>query len=760
MDHQQLTQTATEVDDHGNILRQAGIQLDANGQIFYATDNERNLGSYLRNTAESLTALYTSGESMRSQLVMTAESLTTVFNKTGIDSLGASETLYSRQVMTAESLTTVFQKTGIDSLGVGETLYSQQMHTAESLTTVFEKTGIDSLSNGETLYSRQIQTAESMTTLYTKTGVGSLGANETLYSFVVQTAESINQEVGNVESGLYSRISQTESQISLKVSNGDVATQLSVEMDNVSISNGNLVVDGYVTAAQLNAQKARFDNLESPNGGIVGIYSGSVNASDTITGPTLYASSSLSIGTGTNGGSGTLYYRGTQYYRQAIKMGGVAGSIALGYFLGDSTTALNLDHYHSISASEGTGANAGRILITLGAPQASEGSANFNIAATQFYQDGVAAARDEGKAAVTLNDPTWNAISGDLTSSRTVTVSTDGRTPSLSKSVPLFLTVSGQTVYLRADSSSGTAYAKATVTAPDQTVYYWENNTRYSFPSGGKRLSGGVDIMVGTSESNRYWVLYPTATTLSSAWSGSGDTKTYTLTGDNVNSKSMSLTYTESVWSNGSKTITVTSSDKPNDNRVFQHTVTAPTQTVYYWENNTRYSFPSGGKRLANGVDIMVGTSESNRHWVLYPTVNVSRSAWSGGHATFSPSSGTGSSYDLYLGYQIKDNVYPYGKLINICQVDGQYKTDTGYNIALWCEPVLNSSNNTTEEMKITLDGTTALKVRVLMTDTSIVNTAAKTYNARGWAKIYFTDSNGQNYEMAKKYISFSQTFS
>lgn len=461
MDHQQLTQTATEVDDHGNILRQAGIQLDANGQIFYATDNERNLGSYLRNTAESLTALYTSGESMRSQLVMTAESLTTVFNKTGIDSLGASETLYSRQVMTAESLTTVFEKTGIDSLG-----------------------------NGETLYSRQVQTAESMTTLYTKTGVGDLGPGDTLYSFVIQTAESINQEVGNVEQGLYSRITQTESQISLKVSSGDVATQLSVEMENVSITNGNLVVEGYIAAetvasiyatiSDLNAQKARFDNLESSTGGIVHVYSQYINASDTITGGTLYATNSLSIGTNANGGSGSLYYRGTQYYRQAITMGGVAGSIALGYFLGDSTTALNLDHYHSISASEGTGANAGRILITLGAPQVSEGSANFNIAATQFYQDGVAAARDEGKVAVTLNDPTWNAISGDLTNSRTVTVSTDGRTPSLSKSVPLFLTVSGQTVYLRADSSSGTAYAKATVAATNPTPTDWQLNYQSS----------------------------------------------------------------------------------------------------------------------------------------------------------------------------------------------------------------------------------------------------------------------------------------
>ena len=39
----------------------------------------------------------------------------------------------------------------------------------------------------------------------------------------------------------------------LKVGKGDVATQLAVECGNVTISNGNLVVDGYITAAGLNS---------------------------------------------------------------------------------------------------------------------------------------------------------------------------------------------------------------------------------------------------------------------------------------------------------------------------------------------------------------------------------------------------------------------------------------------------------------------------------------------------------------------------
>ena len=73
-----------------------------------------------------------------------------------------------------------------------------------------------------------------------------------------------------------------------------------------------------------------------------------------------------------------------------------------------------------------------------------------------------------GRAAVTLNDPTWNAITGAITDSRTLSVTTSGRTNSsgttdnLTKSMALYLTSSGLTVTLRAGSSSGTAVASKT----------------------------------------------------------------------------------------------------------------------------------------------------------------------------------------------------------------------------------------------------------------------------------------------------------
>lgn len=69
----------------------------------------------------------------------------------------------------------------------------------------------------------------------------------------------------NTGGGLYSKISQNASEIALKVSKGDVATQLSVECGNVSITGGNLTVDGYVTSEGLKSAIGSIDELETQN---------------------------------------------------------------------------------------------------------------------------------------------------------------------------------------------------------------------------------------------------------------------------------------------------------------------------------------------------------------------------------------------------------------------------------------------------------------------------------------------------------------
>lgn len=58
----------------------------------------------------------------------------------------------------------------------------------------------------------------------------------------------------------YASIRLLNDAIVLKVSAGEVATQLAVELGNVTISGGNLVVSGYVTANQLQSEIASFYN--------------------------------------------------------------------------------------------------------------------------------------------------------------------------------------------------------------------------------------------------------------------------------------------------------------------------------------------------------------------------------------------------------------------------------------------------------------------------------------------------------------------
>lgn len=61
-------------------------------------------------------------------------------------------------------------------------------------------------------------------------------------------------------------ILEAEEQIVLKVSKGDVSTQLSVECGNVSITGGNLVVSGYIKASQLATDIANISYLNLQSG--------------------------------------------------------------------------------------------------------------------------------------------------------------------------------------------------------------------------------------------------------------------------------------------------------------------------------------------------------------------------------------------------------------------------------------------------------------------------------------------------------------
>ena len=159
----------------------------------------------------------------------------------------------------------------------------------------------------------------------------------------------------------YSAIKVNTEQIALRVRNGQVATQLSVECGNVSVSGGNLTVGGYVTAEGLVTTMGAFPSYISATGNVAGL--------------------SLSGGTLTLNGE-TLTSHSITWNKD--------GSTSLIMFAGDGN--LNLGHYHNITASE----SGGVITLELGGATSSNTPATFNIADTAFYQNGVASAYAQG----------------------------------------------------------------------------------------------------------------------------------------------------------------------------------------------------------------------------------------------------------------------------------------------------------------------------------------------------------------------------
>lgn len=199
-----------------------------------------------------------------------------------------------------------------------------------------------------------------------------IDGGENLFSRIQQNKSNISLEVTNRQNAddiLSGRIDVNAGQIALKVSKGDVATQLTVEVGNVSILNGNLVVDGYVTAAAFQAEQARFDNLVSGQ-----------SIATSIRATTLY---------GTNLSCSNLTIDSRLGFWSIPDMGDA--TIDGNAF---SASQLKLDHYHKISMSE----SGGVVTVTTGKAANTAQTATFNIAATQFYLDAVAAAEANGIA--------------------------------------------------------------------------------------------------------------------------------------------------------------------------------------------------------------------------------------------------------------------------------------------------------------------------------------------------------------------------
>ena len=322
-------------------------------EIVRATSAEGSLASRLTQTADSITAEVnraTAAEgSLSTRISQTAESITSEVAR----ATAAEGSLASRISQTAESITAeVTRATTAES-----SLSSRIAQTAESITTeVTRATAAEG-----SLSSRISQTAESITSEVTRATT----AEGSLASRISQTAESITSEVTRakgVENTLGSRISQEADKIALVVSNGAIkAAEIVAAINNtgsaVRISATHIILDGQAVANSLSADDVIVQELNV----------GSVFASGTISANDIIADT----------GHGQ------------ISMASLADDLE------DVETSME-------DAVDGFGtptASGGQISIPYTKVGGGTGTINFNIADTQFYQDGVSAAA----AGVTLS---------------------------------------------------------------------------------------------------------------------------------------------------------------------------------------------------------------------------------------------------------------------------------------------------------------------------------------------------------------------
>lgn len=194
----------------------------------------------------------------------------------------------------------------------------------------------------------------------------------TAYGQLVVTSSSIQSVVADIANSGYSSITQLANEVDIKVAKGDVATQLTVECGNVHVTGtpgaANLVVDGYVTTAGLEAAIGDIQTLYVND---IVADGGTIQCEDIITSGTGSVSTPL-LDADTVDAS-TIYYNNTDIGNAVYSFGtptASGGQISIPWTKVDGTAGTPI---------------------------------NFNIADTQYYQDGVSAALRN----VTMTDAGW-----------------------------------------------------------------------------------------------------------------------------------------------------------------------------------------------------------------------------------------------------------------------------------------------------------------------------------------------------------------
>ena len=341
-----LEQTA----EINGVLYAAGLQIDpVTGVWLYASEHGEDyaLGSSFKVQSDAISAEVTRATAaegtLSGRITTEADRITAEVTR----ATAAEDALSGRLTVQADRITAEVTR----AQGAEETLSGRLTITENAITQeVTDRTNADS-----TLSGRITTEANRITAEVTR----AQGAEETLAGRLTITENAITTEVTdrtNADATLQSSITQTANQIALKVSKGDVSTQLAVECGNVTISGGNLVVSGYVTANGLKTAIAEIDVLN-----VKGLRSfGNIVA------------------------EGNVVANGAVYLQSGQSLTDVAGAVA------------------SFGTASASGGQISIPTTTLGGTAGP--TINFNIADTQYYKNGVSAAWTNAYNTVRVNN--------------------------------------------------------------------------------------------------------------------------------------------------------------------------------------------------------------------------------------------------------------------------------------------------------------------------------------------------------------------
>ena len=484
-------------------------------------------------TGARLYSLYQGLSSNLAELRVHNNEISTLVTKTGINSLGQAETLYTKLSQTDTDLRGEIRRAEGAEDDLAALIRANADNISAALGDIEEVDGRVQSIEGSTLWmNRDSITAatgklvvDDQGNLHVVDGSGLyLGTGQSSYGVYTEgnlTAGAIIQKINGTSQsgsilankldvnatdvaawGAYTNNTLTGGILVQKINDGSTTTQIlgsRVDVRATDLATWGVYTDGTLTAGII---------VDKINGGTVTIDAARVNLTGYLTAndiTTNMITSKLANATVSNMSSlyATTLTAGTNFYigNSIVSSHGAKfnGTMKFSYLTTATADAeityADLPHYHAITCTE----NNGVVTITQGAAQATAGSDYFNIAATNFYKNAVAAARNE--MGVIVDKDNGRVVKSGKATTKSVVIGVTADEPTYNQTDHTYsfaaAAKAGDTVMQSATKTTGTEAYRAGVDSVALTTGEFSSNGTKTPPTGYSGFSS-VKITVPT----------------------------------------------------------------------------------------------------------------------------------------------------------------------------------------------------------------------------------------------------------------------